>query len=71
MVIGLVLAAISFHFLIINTGGQLNPDADYPAAWSGLVLFAMVFYVFSYATGIGNIPWQQSELFPISYVSIL
>lgn len=69
MVIGLVLAAVSFHFLTINTDGRLDPNADYPAAWSGLVLFSMIFYVFSYATGIGNIPWQQSELFPISYVS--
>jgi SP family myo-inositol transporter-like MFS transporter 13 len=69
MVIGLVLAAVSFHFLTINTGGHLDPNAAYPAAWSGLVLFSMIFYVFSYATGIGNIPWQQSELFPISYVS--
>jgi SP family myo-inositol transporter-like MFS transporter 13 len=68
MVIGLLLASISFHFLTINTGGVLDPSADYPSAWSGLVLFSMVFYVLSYATGIGNLPWQQSELFPISYV---
>jgi len=67
MVIGLLLASISFHFLTINTGGVLDPSADYPSAWSGLVLFSMVFYVLSYATGIGNLPWQQSELFPISY----
>ena len=68
MVIGLLLASISFHFLTIGTGGTLDPNADYPSTWSGLVLFSMVFYVLSYATGIGNLPWQQSELFPISYV---
>jgi SP family myo-inositol transporter-like MFS transporter 13 len=69
MVIGLVLAAISFHYLTLGTGGKLDPNADYPGKWSGLVLFSMIFYVFSYALGIGNIPWQQGELFPISYVS--
>lgn len=69
MVIGLVLAAVSFHYLTLGTGGKLLPDADYPGKWSGLVLFSMVFYVFSYALGIGNIPWLQGELFPISYVS--
>jgi len=25
----------------------------------------MVFYVASYATGLGNVPWQQGELFPL------
>jgi SP family myo-inositol transporter-like MFS transporter 13 len=69
MVVGLVLAAVSFHFLTLNTGGDLDPNFDYPGKWSGLVLFSMVFYVFSYALGIGNVPWQQGELFPISYVS--
>ncbi|KAK9897855.1 general substrate transporter [Cystobasidium minutum MCA 4210] len=70
MVIGLVLAAVSFHYLTLGTGGKLDPNADYPGKWSGLVLFSMVFYVFSYALGIGNIPWLQGELFPISYRGI-
>lgn len=86
MVIGLLIASVAFHFLTINTGGKLDPTANYPASWSGLVLFAMVFYVASYSTyyfliahqscltclcagtGIGNVPWQQGELFTIAYV---
>ena len=32
-------------------------------AWSAIVLLAMIFYVASYATGLGNVPWQQGELF--------
>lgn len=71
MVIGLLLAAISFHFLTLSTNGRLDPNADYPSTWSGLVIFSIVFYAISYSTGIGNLPWQQGELFPISYVSLV
>ncbi|KAL7009025.1 hypothetical protein EMMF5_001222 [Cystobasidiomycetes sp. EMM_F5] len=70
MVIGLLIASVAFHFLTINTGGKLDPTANYPASWSGLVLFAMVFYVASYSTGIGNVPWQQGELFTIAYTEL-
>ncbi|SCZ87456.1 BZ3500_MvSof-1268-A1-R1_Chr2-2g04922 [Microbotryum saponariae] len=34
--------------------------------WSPVVLAAMIIYVAFYATGIGNIPWQQQELFHVS-----
>jgi len=30
----------------------------------------MVVYVSSYAVGLGNVPWQQSELFPLSVRSL-
>lgn len=69
MVIGLVLASVSFHFLTLSTGGVLDPGAEYPTSWNAMVIFSMVFYVFSYATGVGNVPWQQGELFPTAYVS--
>ncbi|KAK9459195.1 uncharacterized protein V1516DRAFT_681225 [Lipomyces oligophaga] len=53
----LVLAAIAFHFLPDNATGA-NP-------WAIIILISMMVYVASYASGIGNVPWQQSELFPI------
>ncbi|CAE6470247.1 unnamed protein product [Rhizoctonia solani] len=68
MIFGLVLASISFYYLTKNTGGVLVDGAEYPKSWSSLVLFSMVFYVASYATGLGNVPWQasiQSELFAL------
>jgi SP family myo-inositol transporter-like MFS transporter 13 len=37
----------------------------YSHGWSGVVLFAMIAFVASYATGIGNVPWQQGELFSL------
>lgn len=46
-----------------QTGGVLIDGTPYSKTWSGLVLFSMVFYVASYATGLGNVPWQQAELF--------
>ncbi|KDN49529.1 hypothetical protein RSAG8_02231, partial [Rhizoctonia solani AG-8 WAC10335] len=65
MIFGLTLASISFYYLTKSTGGVLVDGAKYPTTWSSLVLFSMVFYVASYATGLGNVPWQQSELFAL------
>ncbi|CDO77411.1 hypothetical protein BN946_scf184857.g18 [Trametes cinnabarina] len=63
MIIGLVLASVAFHFLTKKTGGQLVDGTQYSTTWSAIVLVAMIFYVASYATGLGNVPWQQGELF--------
>ncbi|GJE86376.1 Myo-inositol transporter [Phanerochaete sordida] len=63
MVVGLTLASISFFYLTRHTGGNLVDGAHYSTAWSAIVLVAMIFYVASYATGLGNVPWQQGELF--------
>lgn len=51
--------------LTISTGGVLVPDPPQPYSptYSLLVLLAMMIYVAGYATGSGNIPWQQGELF--------
>ncbi|KAH7333022.1 general substrate transporter [Rhizoctonia solani] len=65
MIFGLTLASISFFYLTKSTGGVLVEGTDYPKTWSSLILFSMVFYIASYATGLGNIPWQQSELFAL------
>jgi len=35
-----------------------------------LILVSVVIYVSSYALGLGNVPWQQSELFPLSVRSL-
>ena len=49
--------------LTLKTGGNLVDGTQYSHAWSAIVLLAMIFYVASYATGLGNVPWQQGELF--------
>lgn len=67
MIISLVLCAIAFHFMGITFNGD---DAIVPTdgitGWGILVIIGMILYVATYAIGIGNVPWQQSELFPQS-----
>ncbi|PFH48327.1 hypothetical protein AMATHDRAFT_65749 [Amanita thiersii Skay4041] len=63
MVVGLVVASIAFHFLTMKTGNILVDGTHYSPAWSGIVLASMIVFVASYATGLGNVPWQQGELF--------
>lgn len=48
-----------------DTGGILVPGTDYPRPQALSVLVAMMLFVAAYATGSGNIPWQQGELFPL------
>lgn len=65
MIIGLFIASIAFHFMTIKSGNILMEGASYSKAWSGIILFSMIVFVASYATGLGNVPWQQGELFPL------
>ncbi|KAK4047036.1 hypothetical protein OIO90_006357 [Microbotryomycetes sp. JL221] len=67
MCAALVLAAVAFHFLTLNTNGQLPENGTgLDQTFAPVVLTAMLLYVACYATGIGNIPWQQGELFEMS-----
>ncbi|MCJ1243400.1 hypothetical protein MMC30_000597 [Trapelia coarctata] len=74
MVLGLLCAAISFSML-----PQVAKDDEIVSApstssqvavWPLLILVSIVIYVSSYALGLGNVPWQQSELFPLSVRSL-
>ncbi|BEI95630.1 hypothetical protein CcaverHIS631_0105790 [Cutaneotrichosporon cavernicola] len=63
----LALFSTSFFFgqLTHGTDGVLVPGTEYPRSQALLVLLSMMFFVAAYATGSGNIPWQQGELFPL------
>lgn len=65
MVFGLALASIAFHYMTIHTGGNLTTGVQYPQGWASIVLLSMIIFVASYATGLGNVPWQQGELFSL------
>ncbi|THH19543.1 hypothetical protein EW146_g1641 [Bondarzewia mesenterica] len=65
MIFGLTLASIAFHYLTRKTGGMLVDGTKYDHSWSSVVLFSMIAFVASYATGLGNVPWQQGELFSL------
>jgi len=51
--------------MTLATGNTLVEGASYSRAWSAIVLLSMIIFVASYATGLGNVPWQQGELFPL------
>ncbi|KAI9811607.1 MAG: hypothetical protein M1827_005356 [Pycnora praestabilis] len=78
MIIGLLLCSIGFNFFRTTTSqGEAkvhdNHDNTSPgenSLWPFIILGAMILYVCGYAVGIGNVPWQQSELFPLSVRSL-
>ncbi|KAL2315148.1 MFS myo-inositol transporter [Schizosaccharomyces pombe] len=59
MIAGLALCAIAYHFLPADTTQNTN------SGWQYVVLASIIIFLASYASGIGNIPWQQAELFPM------
>jgi len=60
---GLVLASVGFHQLPLTSTLDSNGPKD--PLWGVIILIAMATFVAAYATGIGNVPWQQSEFFPM------
>lgn len=73
MVAGLLLCSISYHFLGFPAQ-EPNLVAQIAAAeyspWATLVVISLIIFVCGYAIGLGNIAWQQSELFPLSVRSL-
>ena len=49
----------------MNTGSVLVDGSSYPKSWSSVVVASIIIFVASYATGLGNVPWQQGELFAL------
>jgi MFS transporter, SP family, solute carrier family 2 (myo-inositol transporter), member 13 len=69
MVLGLLLAAFGFSFLKLSqAGAEAQLSANQEAA--SLILVSIMVYVASYALGLGNVPWMQSELFPLAVRSL-
>lgn len=68
MVVALVIEAVAFHFMDIrfeNNSAIVNHHSD-TDSWGIVILVFIIIYVSFYAVGVGAIPWQQSELFPMS-----
>ncbi|KPI41893.1 Myo-inositol transporter 1 [Cyphellophora attinorum] len=74
MVLALLLCAGSFTFLDLPTtdpsssGSALSSSTSRSAALA--ILASLMLYVAGYASGLGVVPWQQSELFPLSVRSV-
>lgn len=75
MVVSLLLAAGMFKFVDLPTSDadvtlSNSNSANSPRWPTYLILLSLMLYVSSYATGLGPVPWQQSELFPLSVRSL-
>lgn len=68
MVLGLLACALAFLF--IRVGDPQAVDEPNAGPWSIVLLLSMVLYVAAYAVGLGTVPWQQSELFPLRVRSL-
>lgn len=64
MAAGLAVVAVAFHFLKYTSGGHVDTTST-SNTWSIVVIVFIFFYAMSYASGIGNIPWQQAEMLPM------
>ncbi len=74
MVIALLLCAFAFTFVNLappsdqqGTVASFSISSRLPAV---AILVSLLFYVITFATGLGPVPWQQSELFPLSVRSL-
>lgn len=72
MVVGLIACSLAYEYLDQPSwdrdSASSAPGVDARNPWA--VVIGMVIYVCGYATGLGNIAWQQSELFPLSVRSL-
>lgn len=71
MILGLLLAAFGFSFVSISPSPSSSPPPPLPSSWLSsrgaavVILISIMLYVGSYAIGLGNVPWMQSELFSL------
>ncbi|KAK8006336.1 hypothetical protein PG991_012633 [Apiospora marii] len=74
MVLGLLLSAGGFRFIKLPDHGlggvPESGDADGNGGAAVIILASMIVFVAAYALGLGNVPWMQSELFPLSVRSL-
>lgn len=73
MILGLLLSALGFSFLApghssgVDTAGMERVGQGGAAI---IILVSIMIYVAAYALGLGNVPWMQSELFPLAVRSL-
>ncbi|KAK8094599.1 transporter C36.03c [Apiospora hydei] len=78
MALGLLLSAGGFRFIKLpdhGLGGIPDSPGDADKGGGGgaaavTILISMIIFVAAYALGLGNVPWMQSELFPLNVRSL-
>lgn len=75
MIVALLICALAFSSLkmpkepfAIRRRGEGNSSSSSPMPL--IILISLTLYTASYAAGLGNVPWQQSELFPLTVRSL-
>ncbi|KAL6236351.1 hypothetical protein BDW75DRAFT_206973 [Aspergillus navahoensis] len=73
MVISLFVCAVTFFYVELPKASP-EPQARQAATDSSVlplvILLCLSVYTAAYAFGLGNVPWQQSELFPLNVRSL-
>ncbi|KAL2419704.1 Myo-inositol transporter 1 [Exophiala dermatitidis] len=76
MVLSLLLCALAFSYIPKAPGDQFTVPTSNEDSTTGSrlpafgILVSMLLYVSTYAVGLGPVPWQQSEMFPLSVRSL-
>ncbi|ROW06461.1 hypothetical protein VMCG_04389 [Cytospora schulzeri] len=75
MILGLLLSAWGFSLMKLSTSEFASSSDDDPPKTSNhkaavVILLSVMLYVAAYATGLGNVPWMQSELFSLGVRSL-
>ena len=69
MILGLLMSAFGFSFITLGDPSEISTD-EKAGAGATIILISIMVYVASFALGLGNVPWMQSELFPLSVRSL-
>ncbi|PYH97556.1 MFS myo-inositol transporter [Aspergillus ellipticus CBS 707.79] len=74
MALSLIVCALMFTSVKTSPGSRLRADEVNAIANSSFlpiaILLCLIVYTACYAFGLGNVPWQQSELFPLNVRSL-
>lgn len=70
MILGLLMSAFGFSFITLGDPSDVSSNDDSAGSGANIILISIMVYVASFAIGLGNVPWMQSELFPLSVRSL-
>ncbi|KAL6852910.1 hypothetical protein ACO1O0_007458 [Amphichorda felina] len=73
MMLGLLLSAFGFSFITLGETSEAKAEEEGNSgagSAAGMILVSIMIYVAAFAIGLGNVPWMQSELFPLSVRSL-
>lgn len=70
MILGLLMSAFGFSFITLENPSDVSSSDEGVGGGAIIILMSIMVYVASFAIGLGNVPWMQSELFPLSVRSL-